>query len=259
MTDEQFHQVLGIRAWYASMKNPYLEQICDGTDNVQRLQRKMDAEVDVVLNRDGNSLLMSIIGSAATLRVDGYFYNDANDGYQVEQINFADGIIWDVNTIKQKILIGTGANDRLFGYSTADSLTGLGGDDILYAREGGDSLDGGAGEDRLYGEDGDDLILGGTQNDQLDGGIGNDNIQGQDGDDILYGQAGNDTLDGGLGNDTLDGGAGNDTYLFGKRSGNDTISACDGAVGKFDVIQLGAGVLPKHVELKRDSAFTCKS
>jgi Ca2+-binding RTX toxin-like protein len=206
----------------------------------------------VELNRDGNALLLSIKESTATLRVNSYFCNDANDGYQVEQIKFADGTIWDINVIKLKVLIGSVANDRLIGYRIADSLTGLGGDDFLYAREGSDRLDGGAGEDRLYGEDGDDLVLGGTQNDQLDGGNGSDNLQGQDGDDLLYGQAGNDTLDGGIGNDTLDGGAGNDTYMFGKRSGNDTITAYDSTVGKVDVIQLGAGVLPKHVELNRD-------
>ena len=207
---------------------------------------------DLLLNRDGDALLLSIIGSTATLRVNSFFYNDANDGYRIEQIKFAEGTIWDINAIRLKALIGTGANDRLVGYRTADSLTGLGGDDMLYALEGSDSLEGGAGEDCLYGEDGDDLLLGGTQNDLLDGGNGNDNLQGQDGDDILYGQAGNDTLDGGLGNDTLDGGAGNDTYLFGKRSGNDTISAFDTAFGKVDVIQLGNGVLARDLLLNRD-------
>ena len=196
--------------------------------------------------------MLSINASSDTLRVNNYFYNDATYGYQVEQIKFADGTIWDVNTVKTKVLTATSENDTLTGYASADTLSGLAGDDTVYAKAGNDTIDGGTGEDQLYGEDGDDIIRGGTQNDRLDGGNGNDNLQGQDGDDTLYGQDGNDTIDGGLGNDTLDGGAGNDTYLFGKGSGKDTISAYDGTVGKIDLIQLGAGVLTTNVVLKRE-------
>ena len=207
---------------------------------------------NVVLKREGNNLVLSINASSDTLRVNNYFYNDATYGYQVEQIKFADGTIWDVNTVKTKVLTATSENDTLTGYASADTLSGLAGDDTVYAKAGNDTIDGGTGEDQLYGEDGDDIIRGGTQNDRLDGGNGNDNLQGQDGDDTLYGQDGNDTIDGGLGNDTLDGGAGNDTYLFGKGSGKDTISAYDGTVGKIDLIQLGAGVLTTNVVLKRE-------
>ncbi|MEQ6342247.1 MAG: calcium-binding protein [Gammaproteobacteria bacterium] len=208
---------------------------------------------DVALKRDSDALVLSINGTADALRVNNYFYNDATYGFQVEQVKFADGTVWDVAAIKSRVATGSGENDMLYGYATADTLSGLAGDDTLYAKAGNDTLDGGAGEDRLFGEDGDDILKGGTQNDTLYGGNGADSLQGQEGNDPLSGDAGNDTLDGGAGDDMLDGGAGNDTYLFGKGSGKDTISANDGTVGKLDVIQLGADVLTTDVALKRDS------
>ncbi|MBU3696300.1 calcium-binding protein [Dechloromonas sp.] len=208
---------------------------------------------NVALNRQGDALVLSINDSGDTLRVSNYFTSDATYGYQVEKIKFADGTIWDINTVKSKVLSASNDNDTLIGYATADSLSGLAGDDTLYGRAGNDILNGGAGEDLLYGEDGDDTLLGGAQYDRLWGGSGADILQGQDGDDVLYGQDGNDTLDGGAGNDTLDGGAGNDTYLFGFGSGNDTISAYDGTAGKVDVIQLGSGIATTGVSIKRES------
>jgi Ca2+-binding RTX toxin-like protein len=188
----------------------------DGTvGKVDLIQLGADVlTTDVVLKREGDTLVLSINGSTDTLRVNSYFYNDATYGYQVEQIKFADGTIWDVNAVKTKVLTATSGNDTLYGYASADTVSGLAGDDTVYAKAGNDTLDGGAGEDQLYGEDGDDLIRGGTQNDRLDGGNGADNLQGQDGDDTLNGQAGNDTLDGGLGNDLMIGGKGDDTYFW---------------------------------------------
>ncbi|AON56073.1 calcium-binding protein [Herbaspirillum seropedicae] len=206
---------------------------------------------DVALTREGDTLLLSINGATDTLRVNSYFYNDATYGYQVEQLKFADGTVWDVNAVKTKVLTATSENDTLTGYATNDTLSGLAGDDTVYARAGNDTLDGGAGEDQLYGEDGDDIVRGGTQNDRLDGGNGADNLQGQDGDDTLYGQAGNDTLDGGLGNDTLDGGAGNDTYLFGKGSNSDAINNYDSTGTENDRVVIGAGVSEDQIWLQR--------
>ncbi len=197
---------------------------------------------DVTLTRDGDSLVLSINGSSDALRVANYFTNDATYGYQVEQIKFADGTIWDISTVKTKVATATNENDMLFGYASADILPGLAGDDTVYARAGNDTLDGGAGEDRLFGEDGDDLIRGGMQNDFQDGGNGNDTLQGQDGDDSLYGGAGSDTLDGGAGNDMLDGGAGNDTYLFGKGYNSDTISTYDSSGTDNDRVVIGGDI-----------------
>jgi Ca2+-binding RTX toxin-like protein len=206
---------------------------------------------DVVLRRDGDTLVLSINGTTDTLRVNSYFSSDATSGYQVEQIRFANGTAWDVNTVKSRVLSGTSDNDTLVGYASADSLSGLAGDDTVYARAGNDTIDGGAGEDWLYGEDGDDLIRGGTQGDFLDGGNGADNLQGQNGDDTLYGQAGNDTLDGGAGNDSLYGGAGNDTYLFSKGSNMDAVDNYDQTGTENDRVSIGAGVSAGQIWLQR--------
>ncbi|MBO3712989.1 MAG: hypothetical protein J5X22_21645 [Candidatus Accumulibacter sp.] len=125
-------------------------------------------------SRDGTALMLSINGTADSLRINSYFSDDATGGYQVEQIKFADGTIWDVATIKSKVLAGTVENDVRYGYATDDSLSGGTGDDTLYGAAGNDTLSGGIGIDRLYGDSGDDVLIGGTGKDTLVGGNGND-------------------------------------------------------------------------------------
>ncbi len=67
--------------------------------------------------------MLSINGTADTLRVNSYFYNDATYGYQVEQIKFADGTIWDINARSRPgVLTATSENDTLYGYATAVSV-----------------------------------------------------------------------------------------------------------------------------------------
>jgi serralysin len=91
---------------------------------------------------------------------------------------------------------------------------------------GNDTIDAGGGNDNMYG----DAYY-------MDGGYaGSDNIQGGAGDDSIFADpiawdsisnnipvGGNDTVNGGSGNDTLFGGPGDDTFVFGRRSGIDTI------------------------------------
>ncbi len=203
---------------------------------------------DVLLKREVSDLVLSIKGTTDTLRVRSYFNRD----YEVDQIKFAGGTIWDVDAVKARVLVATNDNDTIYGYPTSGTLSGLTGDDAIYGSGGNDTLDGGDGDDSLYGGNGGDVIRGGAQNDTLDGGGGNDALQGQGGDDELYGSWGDDTLDGGAGNDTLYGAEGNDTYMFGRGSGKDVITPFDATAGKLDVIQLGAGVLTSDVVLKRD-------
>ena len=95
--------------------------------------------------------------------------------------------------------------------------------------------------------------LNGTANaDTLQGRYDSNNrLNGLAGDDMLYGGNKNDVLDGGAGNDTLDGGAGNDTYLFGRGSGQDTLSSYESTSGKLDVIQLGAEISQTDVKATR--------
>ncbi len=58
---------------------------------------------DVVVQKEGDHLVLSLKGSSDSLRVSNYFYGNAAGGYQVEQIKFDDGTIWDLNAIRVKV------------------------------------------------------------------------------------------------------------------------------------------------------------
>ncbi|KPW44116.1 Calcium binding hemolysin protein, partial [Pseudomonas syringae pv. berberidis] len=192
---------------------------------------------DVSIRRESDDLLIQIRQTGETLRISSHFSVDQSYGYAINQLQFADGTLWDEAQITAALLIGTESDDSITGYASGDKLSGLVGNDILSGRGGDDVLDGGDGKDTLNGEDGNDTLLGGAGNDSLSGG------------------AGNDVLDGGTGNDTLDGGKGSDTYVFGKGYGRDTISNYaynDTTVDKLDVIRL-EGLTSEDVSIRRES------
>jgi len=160
-------------------------------------------------------------------------------------------------------LLGTAANDQIYGYEGNDNLSGGDGNDSLYAGAGNDTLDGGEGNDFLDGGQGDDIMIGGAGDDtyivdslgdtviELAGG-GRDTVRasinyslvgtqienleltgsvglvgtGNDGANSIKGTVGSDTLYGLGGNDWISAGSGNDTVLGG--SGNDTLIGGDG-------------------------------
>jgi Ca2+-binding RTX toxin-like protein len=90
---------------------------------------------------------------------------------------------------------------------------------------------------------GDDQIYGTASDDVIDGLAGND---------TLFGLAGNDRLIGGPGNDTLSGGPGNDVVVFDLGGGADSVDATDTGVGRIDAIELGIGITPASVSLRRE-------
>jgi Ca2+-binding RTX toxin-like protein len=168
---------------------------------------------DVRILHDGDNLWLYIGDRVDILSVSGYFYNDGANDWKIEEIRFADGIVWDVDTVKALALLGTDGKDELIGYATADTIDGLAGNDFISGRAGNDILNGGAGNDSIRGEGDNDLIDGGQGMDKLAGGTGNDVLSGGDDDDYLYGEDGDDVLDGGAGWDRLYGGKGNDIYV----------------------------------------------
>ncbi len=206
------------------------------------------APSDVQARREADDLVLQIIGTSDQLRITSWFSESAPRRYEVEEIRFAGGTVWDRETLRQLVIVPTEGPDSLTGYATADTLQGLGGDDTLAGRGGNDSLDGGAGDDSLSGDEGNDALLGGAGTDSLRGNEGNDTLRGGDGDDtlsgdrdddtlagedgndmlygvggadVLEGGGGDDVLDGGSENDVLDGGAGNDSLLG--DNGDDTL------------------------------------
>lgn len=100
-------------------------------------------------------------------------------------------------------ILGTDADDELYGLAENDLIKGLGGADMLFGAGGNDEILGGEGNDTIYGEDGADVLSGEGGNDYLDGGMGND---------TLRGGGGIDTMDGGIGADSMTGAASGDIY-----------------------------------------------
>lgn len=168
---------------------------------------------DILATSSQQNLVLSLKGTSDRVTVGYYFEEDGHISFALEEIRFADGTVWTLDQVRLMVASSSDGNDDLTGYGTADTLSG------------------GKGDDRLYAQAGDDLL------------------SGDEGEDHLYGEEGNDTLDGGLNNDRLDGGLGSDVYLFGRGSGQDTISGWDDTVGKRDVIKLGADVLPSEIVL----------
>ncbi|TQL06631.1 Ca2+-binding RTX toxin-like protein [Pseudomonas sp. SLBN-26] len=194
----------------------------DTISNYDSTSNKLDAiefgtgigASEILITRSGTNLVLSLIGTTDRITVNSYFSDDATGPYKVEEIRFADGTVWNINTVKQMSVAKTSGNDTLIGYATNDIL------------------DGGDGNDTLSGGNGNDLLIGGS---------GNDNINGDAGDDVLIG---------GLGNDTLDGGAGNDVYRFERGWGSDFISNYD-TTTKLDAIEFGTGITTGDILITR--------
>ena len=140
----------------------------------------------------------------------------SNNRYQVEQVSFADGTVWDIR-----------------GFEPPGPTEGA---DILYGISGDDVIDGLDGDDVIYG-------LG-----------GNDILKGSDGNDTLYGGADDDMLAGGPGDDTLLGDAGDDTYHFNLGSGQDTIYEHDDTAGNTDPIQFGEDIAKEDIAISQNGS-----
>ena len=80
------------------------------------------AESDVQAERMGDHLLLKIAGTSDQLKIGNYFTGDATGGWIVEEIRFRDApdVVWNVETVKAKVLNGGAGNDTLTGYASAD-------------------------------------------------------------------------------------------------------------------------------------------
>jgi Ca2+-binding RTX toxin-like protein len=94
---------------------------------------------DLGFARDGNDLVITIIGTSDVLTVTGQFnyyaWFTSND---VDQFRFADGSLLSKEDVQQIILAPTSGADHMVGFMTPDTLDGGAGNDLL---EGGDSGD----------------------------------------------------------------------------------------------------------------------
>ena len=210
---------------YVFSKGDGLDTVVDtsGIDTIQFGEgiSPDDIVAKVVQDKDSSyvNLELSIKGTDDKITVRQHFgYNYYNSyqetpNYQIEKVVFADGTIWDLETIHDKAhnMSGTDKEDNMRALDkSATTLHGLAG------------------------------------NDSLVGGIANDLLYGDAGDDYLWGGVGNDALIGGEGKDYLGGGEGDDTYIFNKGDGEDRIEETKG----LDTIQFGAGIKPDDVIAK---------
>jgi Ca2+-binding RTX toxin-like protein len=166
------------------------------TTDIDKIQVASDfLPTDVSVTRSDQDLVFTINGTSDQLRSQYFFLDPA---YQIEELHFANGTIWDqaIFLYRARHMSGTQDGDSLLGYDWDDVISGLGGDDLLFGGAGADVLDGGEGNDSIFGGEGADILVGGV------------------GEDTLYGEAGNDTLRGG---------AGHDTYFFNPGDGVETI------------------------------------
>jgi Ca2+-binding RTX toxin-like protein len=180
-----------------------------GNHDVVRMAAGVAPE-EVTVTTDGFSVFLWLSGGKDRIGISGWLIYPE---YRIEAVEFADGTVWDVETIFAKLsgaqgpsmILGTPSADLLQGTSASDRIEGLGDDDVVFAGEGADKVLGWSGDDTLYGEAGNDDLSGGEDGDFLSGGEGNDTLHGDSGDDVL---------DGGEGRDVLIGGTGNDTYII---------------------------------------------
>jgi len=245
-----------------------------GIDTIQFGEGISPDDIVAKVVQDSNyvNLELSIKGTDDKITVRQHFgcnYNSYQEtpDYQIEKVVFADGTTWDSKTIHDKAhdmsgtedddtlyvndkaattFRGLGGNDTIVGSIANDLLYGDDGDDTMYGYEGDDILIGGTGNDNLSGDEGDDQLDGDSGDDVLYGGYGNDTLRGGSGDDRVFGDSGNDVLYGGTGNDHLEGGEGNDTYIFNRGDGADVIVDHDG----IDSIRFGEGISPDDIAVR---------
>ncbi|WP_112076531.1 calcium-binding protein [Herbaspirillum rubrisubalbicans] len=225
-------------------------------------------DIKARLSRDG-ILRLSIAGTSDVVAVRDWFNNDAG---HIEQLQFADGTIWDKTMVLARTNISTPENDFLTGTSAADRFAGLQGDDEYMVNHVGDVISEQAfeGIDSVFASVSHTLsdnieslaltgeaAIDGIGNDgpnRIDGNNANNRLVGGGGNDTLRGGAGADILDGGPDHDWLDGGAGSDTYLFGLGYGEDTINEFDrsaDAKTSMDTVILGQGIHSGDLHISR--------
>ncbi|WP_129505146.1 calcium-binding protein [Bosea sp. Tri-54] len=110
------------------------------TDRINLLGLNPD---DVVLNRSGNHLFVTIKATGETLKVQDHFYTTS---YGIDQIVFANGTTLDRVAIQQAAWIrGDGGDNSLTGSAANDTLDGGAGNDTLNGGTGSDTYRFGAG------------------------------------------------------------------------------------------------------------------
>lgn len=154
--------------------NTYVFAIGDGQDRILNNEQTANTintllfkagirEQDVVLTRNGDHLQVMVTNASNSdgLTIERFFENnDAHNAYNpLQKIAFEDGAVWELNTIKDKAVSGTPADDRVLGTVGDDILRGHAGNDTIYGHEGNDIIEGGIGQDELHAGSGSNTFV----------------------------------------------------------------------------------------------------
>ncbi|MDO8336256.1 MAG: flagellinolysin [Candidatus Saccharibacteria bacterium] len=178
--------------WGGEGNDAYHYSIGDGLDTIKASEGKdrlvLDvgiSEADVTLQRiDKNNVIVSFLQGGSVLLqnmfvMNGY-YSFENEGAfsdlaPIKEIVFNNHVVWDLETIKEKLKpIGSDSSEALHGFDSDDLIHGFAGEDDINGYSGNDTLNGGDGDDRLSGGAGNDQLIGGAGSDSLFGGLGDD-------------------------------------------------------------------------------------
>ena len=124
---------------------------------------------DIVLKQVRDILYIQLTGTSQSIMIQNFFYHEDTLDRKIEQIQFADGTMWNANEIKNNTIFEYGYLDRIYGTPNADSIIAGPADNTIYAMSGDDVIDGGNGNDTIYGGYGQNTYLFGI-------GSGNDQI-----------------------------------------------------------------------------------
>jgi Ca2+-binding RTX toxin-like protein len=210
----------------------YLFNLGDGQDVIQeRFFRTDNGTVDVLkfgagitaadisIRRSETDLVLSHNNGSDQVTIKSWYVGSQ---YQLEQIQFADGTVWDRTAVTNTglTITGTEGDDTYIGVTAfVDVINGGAGNDTLTAKGNGDHLNGEAGNDTLIAD--------------------------------KWGS--NTTLQGGTGNDKLTGSIYADTYLFNLGDGQDVIQEqfYYAVTDSIDVLKFGAGITAADISIRR--------
>jgi VCBS repeat-containing protein len=208
------------------------------------------SSADVSLSQDQwGDLIISVIPTGESIQLGNWL---ADAGFRIEEIIFADGVVWGVSDIQSRLSYApTTGNDVVSGTAGDDAIRAMSGNDLIQAGAGNDTVLAGAGDDWISGDGGSDILSGGSGSDDIEADAwyadtNNDLLDGGTGDDYLYAGISNDLVIGGAGSDELVGDDGNDVILFNRGDGNDLLcpwSANGVPLAQMaDTLSLGGGI-----------------
>ena len=143
----------------------------DGFNTVEFGAGILPSDIVIGKTTDARGVVLSVTGQPGSITLESQLVLGASEG--IDQIRFADGTIWNRETLQQKIA-GSQSTEL------ADTITGTNGPDFLYGAGGDDTIDGRDGNDRIIGGTGNDLLVESSADDTYVWNLG-------DGDDIIRG------------------------------------------------------------------------